>query len=151
MEIKGLAGVSIELLENKVIIKRKGFLNAFNKSVKEIFLDKISSIQLKRSSMVNNGYIQFVFSGSTEVKEINPTDLFHTELFQDENTVFFSKKQEKDFEALKIKVEEIILKSKDTQSSSNYLDELERLANLKDRGIITEEEFNAKKKQILGL
>lgn len=155
MEVKGLAGVSVELLENKVIIKRSGFLNAFNKSNKEIFLDKISSIQLKKPSMVNNGYIQFVFSGSNEVKEINRSDLFHTELFKDENTVFFNRKQEKSFEDLKIKIEEIILKnkenSKNTQNSNSYLDDLERLASLKERGIITEEEFTAKKKQILGL
>ena len=34
---------------------------------------------------------------------------------------------------------------------SSDLDELEKLASLKDRGIITEEEFEAKKKQLLGL
>ena len=34
---------------------------------------------------------------------------------------------------------------------SDYLDELERLAGLKDQGIITEEEFEAKKKELLGL
>ena len=33
----------------------------------------------------------------------------------------------------------------------DYLDELERLADLRDRGIITQEEFDAKKKQILGM
>ena len=33
----------------------------------------------------------------------------------------------------------------------DYLDELERLGELRDRGIITEEEFQAKKKQLLGL
>ena len=33
----------------------------------------------------------------------------------------------------------------------NYLDELERLADLRDRGIITEEDFEAKKQQLLGL
>ena len=33
----------------------------------------------------------------------------------------------------------------------DYLDELERLAYLRDQGILTEEEFEAKKKQILGL
>lgn len=36
-------------------------------------------------------------------------------------------------------------------SEPSYLDELERLAKLKDQGAITEEEFNAKKKQLLGL
>jgi hypothetical protein len=33
----------------------------------------------------------------------------------------------------------------------SYLDELERLSKLKDEGVITDEEFVAKKKQLLGL
>jgi hypothetical protein len=33
----------------------------------------------------------------------------------------------------------------------SYMDELERLSKLKDEGVITEEEFEAKKKQLLGL
>jgi hypothetical protein len=37
-----------------------------------------------------------------------------------------------------------------TGSDAQY-DELEKLADLKDKGIITEQEFEAKKKQILGL
>ena len=36
-------------------------------------------------------------------------------------------------------------------AESSYLEELEQLANLRDQGIITEEEFEAKKKQLLGL
>jgi len=35
--------------------------------------------------------------------------------------------------------------------SSDYMAELEKLASLRDAGILTDEEFNAKKKQILGL
>ena len=35
--------------------------------------------------------------------------------------------------------------------SNNSLNDLEKLADLKNKGIITEEEFQAKKKQILGL
>lgn len=37
------------------------------------------------------------------------------------------------------------------EDQSSYLDELEKLAQLKDQGIITEEEFQAKKAQLLGL
>jgi hypothetical protein len=33
----------------------------------------------------------------------------------------------------------------------DYLDELERLADLRDRGIISDEDFEAKKRQLLGL
>jgi hypothetical protein len=36
-------------------------------------------------------------------------------------------------------------------ASSDYIAELEKLARLKDQGIITQEEFDAKKKQLLGL
>lgn len=36
-------------------------------------------------------------------------------------------------------------------SDTTDLDELERLAKLRDQGVLTDEEFTAKKKQILGL
>ena len=36
-------------------------------------------------------------------------------------------------------------------SEPSYLDELERLSQLKDDGIITEAEFEAKKKELMGL
>jgi len=36
-------------------------------------------------------------------------------------------------------------------AQSDYLAELEKLGQLRDNGIITEEEFQAKKKQLLGL
>jgi hypothetical protein len=38
-----------------------------------------------------------------------------------------------------------------SSSKTNPLDELEKLAELKDKGIITQEEFEAKKKQLLNL
>ena len=37
------------------------------------------------------------------------------------------------------------------RGETGYLDELEKLGELRDKGIITEEEFSAKKKQLLGL
>jgi hypothetical protein len=36
-------------------------------------------------------------------------------------------------------------------SDEAYLDELEKLADLRDRGIITDEDFEAKKKKLLGI
>ncbi|MBV9159182.1 MAG: SHOCT domain-containing protein [Candidatus Kaiserbacteria bacterium] len=39
---------------------------------------------------------------------------------------------------------------KNTQHSSG-LDDLEKLSQLRDKGVITDEEFSAKKKQLLGL
>ena len=37
------------------------------------------------------------------------------------------------------------------EPEDSYLDELERLADLRDRGIISDEDFEAKKRQLLGL
>jgi hypothetical protein len=37
------------------------------------------------------------------------------------------------------------------ESTSGYTAELEELANLRDRGILTPEEFEAKKRQLLGI
>jgi predicted Zn-dependent peptidase len=37
------------------------------------------------------------------------------------------------------------------EEEPSYLDELERLSKLRDQGVITDEEFEAKKKQLLGL
>ena len=42
-------------------------------------------------------------------------------------------------------------KNQNNKGSSSQADELKKFADLKEQGIITEEEFNAKKKQILGL
>jgi len=36
-------------------------------------------------------------------------------------------------------------------SEPDYVNELERLAQLRDQGILTDDEFEAKKKQILGI
>jgi hypothetical protein len=38
-----------------------------------------------------------------------------------------------------------------SENQADYLVELEKLSELRDKGIITEDEFNAKKKQLLGL
>jgi len=56
----------------------------------------------------------------------------------------------------KKKVEEVIYEAQTINSGvnakqSNNLDDLEKLQNLKQKGVITNEEFETKKKQILGL
>ncbi len=69
----------------------------------------------------------------------------------DENTIMFRKSRQADFEEIKSMIE---MKMKEQRSKtvgrSGTIDDLEKLAQLKDKGIISEEEFKAKKKQILG-
>ncbi|MGL5655887.1 MAG: SHOCT domain-containing protein [Fusobacteriaceae bacterium] len=45
--------------------------------------------------------------------------------------------------------QDIIYQSQGSNTASNYVDEIERLHSLKEKGIITEEEFNKKKAELL--
>ena len=147
---KGVNG-QIELLQDRVRIKRKGGMAVLTQGLKgdkEIQLASISSIQLRAPGSFTNGYIQFAFHGGQEAKGA---------LFQatsDENSVMFSSAQFVDFQKMKQSIEQQRAKisvSTAPSSSASGLDDLEKLASLRDKGILTEEEFQAKKKQILGL
>jgi hypothetical protein len=144
---KGINGI-IELLPDRIRIRRKGFgaliLHGL-KGEKEILVSQISAIQLKKASMWTNGYIQFSFLGGQESKK----GLF--DATKDENTVMFNTKQQNGFLLLKERLDQRLVSSRTSPNAPSNLDELEKLASLRDKGIITEEEFRLKKKQLLGL
>jgi len=147
-EAKGIGG-RLQLLEEKIRIRRKGvsavMLHGL-KGDKEIFLTQISSIQFKKAGPFVNGYIQFAFLGGQESKG------GAWSATTDENTIMFRKSRQADFEEIKSMIEMKIKEQRNkTVGKSGTIDDLEKLAQLKDKGIISEEEFKAKKKQILGL
>lgn len=149
MEAEGHNG-QLELTSSVVRIKRKGvlaFLTQGLKGDKEILISQISSIQFRKANPFVNGYIQFAFVGGQEAKG----GIFQGT--QDENTVIFRVRQQPAFEAFRDALQERIAVSQSgpKQSSASGLDELEKLASLRAKGIVSEEEFQRKKKQILGL
>ena len=149
MELYGVNG-QIELYEDKVIIKRKGALSkmtqGFFKGDKTIYLSQISGIQLKPGSMMTNGYIQFTLSGGNESTKgiMNAT--------KDENTVMFKKKDNELVNKIKDEIER--LKSSAHSSGvviqASSADEIRKYKQLLDDGIISENEFNTKKKELIG-
>lgn len=150
MKAKGVGG-DLELLEDKIrIVRRDGLAILAHglKGDKEIFINQISSIQFRKAGALTNGYIQFAFIGGSEAKG------GMLQATTDENTVFFNQKNEDDFSAIKYMIEDRIhqLKKMDRidYKKGLSLDDLEKLAELKEKGIITEEEFQIKKRQILG-
>ena len=145
MKAEGLNGIVL-LFPDHLRITRKGIGTFFThglKGDKDIQLSSISSIQFKNAGMMSNGYIQFAFLGGRESKGGILTAV------RDENTVTFKKSQRVAFETLRDAVQVRLAKSGSGTSSS--ADEIEKLASLRDKGIVTEEEFEAKKKQLLGL
>jgi hypothetical protein len=155
LEAKGING-QILLLPTKIRIKRKGLLALGTLGVqgdKEIYIDQISSIQLKGSG-VTSGYIRFSFIGGQESK----VGIFDTT--RDENAVVFGKKQQPAFEAIKQAVEQKMheirsgrmqqpVQQTPQQAQPDIPQQIQKLAQLKDQGILTEEEFNRKKSELL--
>lgn len=147
IKAKGVNG-QIELYDNKVCIRRKGvlgFLTQGLKGDKSIMISTITSVQFKQAGMLTNGYIQFAFMGGQEAK----SGLFKGT--QDENTVMFNVKQQPLFEKIRDAVEDLIQAGAAPVAAVSDADELEKLAGLVDKGILTAEEFQAKKERILGL
>jgi hypothetical protein len=151
-EVKGYNG-QLELLKSKIKIKRRG-IRAFSvqglRGDKEIYIKNISSIQLKKAGGLVNGFIQFSFIGGGEHKG-GFLSRPGKNIANDENTIIFTKNQQKDFEEIKNMIEEIISEPQKEKGTVSELGDLEKLAKLKEKRIITEEEFAQKKKQILGL
>ncbi len=150
--LKGLNG-QLYVYDNKIEIKRKGALAlGFQglKGTKSIPISAIKSIQVKPSGFTV-GYIQFGIAGGTEnrrgVKAAN----------YDENTITFSAVQHnKTANNIKNYLESVMFNRPNSQSTIvkqalSGADELKKIKELLDEGVITQEEFDAKKKQLLGL
>lgn len=153
----GINGV-IDLYDNKLVITRdetkfSSLIAHGIKGNKTIPLSSISAVQIKtkinskkiRDNTVD-GYIQFTILGGVESK------LGLIDALMDENTVTFASDMTSEFENLKDLI--ISKQSNNLNSASDITQNLiaiEKLAELKEKNYITEEEFIAKKKQFLNL
>ena len=149
-----LKGYLCELFvyDNRVVIDRNrhGALRGFAGS-KTIPFSSIKSVQYKGGGTLLNGYIQFGVLGGMEAQN----GIF--DAAKDENSVIFT--SDKNNRALEIKnyVEKIILdKQRLSQPSTSIpansaADELLKYKQLLDMGALTQAEFDAKKRQLLGL
>ena len=148
MLAKGSTG-QLELYETKIRIRRRGFTNLVLhglKGNKDILLESISSIQFKKAGFTA-GYIQFAFMGGQEAQR------GVWQAVSDENTILFNSWHQQEFIKIHEAIEQhiVMVRAKPGSGSSSGLADLEKLADLKVKGIITDDEFMAKKRQLLGI
>lgn len=134
-----------------ITLRPKGVMNVLNRGFtgeKTIDIFDISAVQYKKPGIMTTGYLQLVIKGSQE----NKGGVFGA--VQDENTILFGKKEEE--QALKIKAIIERIKEKkhsrrniSSQDTVSVADEIRKLKQLMDEGILTEEEFNKKKACLL--
>jgi hypothetical protein len=150
IEATGL-NAGVMLFKDVVRLQRLGLRNLLSgasRIEKDILISQIISIRFKKAGLVSNGYIELVLMHYHEKTDKEPED--ETEDF----IVSFRPGQQKAFEAFREMLEAKMTSGAVVRAptvATTDLDQLEKLASLLDKGIITEEEFSRKKKQLLGL
>lgn len=122
----------MELADKEIIIHKKSFWRGKDRGTKHIRYDKITSIDYDAGKLLSLPSIQ-VYLSSVEYS------------FRSGDSQLKSF-----YDMIRKKIDEI-----DAQGNkgSNYsaADEIKKLAELRDMGIVTDQEFESKKKQLLGL
>ena len=150
MEATGL-NAKVFLYRDAIRIKRIGLRNALSgasKVERDILISQMVGLQFKKAGLLNNGYIRFEVMHQYQRLDKD------SEGEAEDATVAFKPGQQGAFEAFR----EMLVANmtaggaaKAPSAATTDLDQLDKLASLRDRGIITEEEFGRKKKQLLGL
>lgn len=144
----------IRLGEASLSISRPGILSKFSNGFtgeKTILYNQISSVQIKKAGMAR-GYIQFILPGSKEAKS---GVVFGDS--KDENIIYFSsgfnnEKVNKAAEDIKRTIENYNLNSNKGSTiikEDDKYDKLNKLKQLLDNNVISQEEFDKEKEKLL--
>lgn len=95
--IQGHLGGSLEIYDNKVVIKKRGLAGIASKGAndKDIWMKSITGIQIKKPNILQNGNFSILSSGENANKT------------KDENTIIFLKKSLSEFEEAKALIESL--------------------------------------------
>ena len=152
MRVKGVNGVIIFDGTWVTIDRTKGFYarTTVGKGEKKIALTQITSVRWKAPSAVVRGYISFSLAGGVETRSRFGKQT--TNAAKDENAVIVAHSQAEEFLALKAKIEEALGAHHapspapvPTAPVDDPADQLKKLADLHQSGLLTDEEFAAKR------
>ena len=154
--IDGVRGKHIDVYDNKCVITTKVTLGALLVSnatdgEKTIYYKDCVGIQFKPSKFTI-GYLQL--ETASGMMNNSGSNFFGENSFTFDITVITNEKMEEVANYIKGKVDEIKTGKDNSATVVNALspaEELKKMKELLDMGIITQEEFDAKKKQLLGL
>lgn len=148
MEIRGI-NENLELAKDKVIIRRFGTTNAQTTGLNSdriIFIADITGMQMKPAATMS-GYILFSHADS------HPFEGGIVEASHYPDAFIFGQESNEEVASFKWKVEQLMHEFKQHPAPNppkgNLAEELRSLAELKQQGLLTEEEFEAAKKKLL--
>lgn len=142
LELKGKLGKKVSVDSNKVIINL-GYL-PFNKNrEKTILINNIVSVEIKKPGL-SSGFIFFQVMGEESKVRKSMTDT------SSDNEILFSGKDNYNI-ALQIKsyIDEFMSNDKRIVNEISVSDEILKLKDLLDKGIINKEDFDRQKRKLL--
>lgn len=156
---KGRSG-QISFDGKTVTITHEGLLaktmHGFGSGSKSIPISSIGAVQFKPATSLTFGYIQLSVSGEL-AKGFHAGSLSgvarNKDISKDENSVLFAKNVTKDFEKIAEAIRAAVSSGgarDETSPVADPVEQIQKLAELRDAGYITQEEFDAKKAEILG-
>jgi hypothetical protein len=140
LSLKGVNG-QLELYNNKVVIKRKGFHAKIMKGLfsrdKELYFNQICGVQFKAANNTN-GYIKIIVHGTKE---------------NNVNLISFNKNSNEIAIKINTRIKGLRQEVSNLQTVNKLIvsDEIKKYKELLDDGIITQAEYDVKKKQLLNL
>ncbi len=150
--LKGRQGKTVSVQGETVKIVKEGWILG-SKREKAIPIRNVSSVEVKKPGSLAVGFIQFSIAGGAVRDSSYKWTGGAFDAVQDENSVVFAGKYAYQI-ALRIKdyVENYREGSaSDDGHGVSIADEIMKLKTLVDQGIITAEQFEAKKRQLLGI
>ena len=138
----------LEVYDNKIAILPKGsgfFSPRGFKGKKEIPYSSITAVQFKEAGFLHAGYIQFTIHGGKDAGK------GLLEAVRDENSFLFGDEHNQEINELKNFILNKMEEKSTNQTSQIYsiADEITKLRNLQNEGLITPEEFENLKKRIM--
>ena len=149
--LEGFKGC-VRVYDDKVEINKKGSGFISGNTNKTLPMANIMSVSVTPSTIWARGFIEFTVPGGKDSSTIE-------QAMRNENALPLNASGQNDL-AMEIKsyVEEQIMKNASNkggttivQQANSPAEELKKMKELLDMGIINQEEFDAKKKQLLGL
>jgi hypothetical protein len=162
ISLKATNGI-IYVYEDRVVISRKsvmGFVTQGIRGDRTFHYEDISSIDYKRPSLLANGYLQVIIAGTPHTNARVGLLASSRESAADANTVIlraFNRETpqiaDEIYNLILSKMAEARKRSSSftTSESVSTTDEIRKYKALLDEGIISQEEFDTKKKKLLGM
>lgn len=153
-ELNGARGRSMQVYDDKVILSVKASIGSFitgniSDGEKTIYYGDCIGVQFKKSGF-QLGYLQFETAAGIMNNKAN--NFFNENTFTWDKPQQSNEKMEEVAKYVKERVEYYKqVRTAPVAAATTPADELKKYKELLDMNVITQEEFDAKKKQLLGL